>query len=331
MKHAFTFFFIIFTFLSFFLQGEPAMRYEDKLRIRESFYISSKLGDNIWKGINEVPFVVVLVTDSFDFLINHPYPSNDFKFLENDNILETKIYYRPRQYDKHLLATFPAINGVNCIVVGTPENTDKNSTDWIITLLHEHFHQYEYAAPGYFKSVDSLNLSGGDQSGMWMLNYPFPYDSTVIIDQYKIYTGALSKALAAIHTPAFESDFNNYKTERNKFRQLLKPADYRYFSLQVWQEGIARYTEHKFLEALKDYKASKEVAALSDFIPFFKYKNDFYKKHSRQLTGLSLKEDKRICFYAIGFAEGLLLDQINPDWHNQFWSDKFFVEHYFGR
>jgi len=135
-------FILLTSFIAFnVMNGQPApeMRYEDKIRIREAISIANEFGDKIWKGINDVPFVLILITDSVEFLINHPYPSDDFMLSGKDSILKTSIYYRPKQFDKQFLATFPAVNGVNCIVVGTPENTGKSSTDWTITLLHEHF------------------------------------------------------------------------------------------------------------------------------------------------------------------------------------------------
>ncbi len=201
---------ILALFSAAFGQTAPTMRNEDKIRIREAISISNQVGNNIWKGINEVPFVVLLVTDSTEFLINHPYPSKDFKLSENDTILNTKIFYRPRQFPVWYLATFPAVNGVNCIVVGTPEKTNKNSTDWTITLLHEHFHQYEFTSPGFFKSVDSLELAGGDQTGMWQLNYVFPYDDVIVGEQYKKFASALYNALVNINKKNFEKDSMPY-------------------------------------------------------------------------------------------------------------------------
>ncbi len=41
--------------------------------------------------------------------------------------------------------------------------------------------------------------------------------------------------------------------------QQLKPDDYKYFSFQVWQEGIARYTEYKFLEAMAAARNTKNT------------------------------------------------------------------------
>src|SRR5678815_2226300 len=96
-------------------QVPPQMRKEDKIRIREAITISNKFGNGIWQGINDAPFVVLLVTDSVEFLINHPYPSADFKLSEEDDILQTRVFYRKQQFSKAYLATFPAVNGANCI------------------------------------------------------------------------------------------------------------------------------------------------------------------------------------------------------------------------
>lgn len=305
------------------------MRYQDKIRIREAMNISDQVGDRIWKGISQIPFVLLLVTDSVEFLVNHPYPPEDFNLSENDTILKTKVFYRPRQFPDWYLATFPAVSGVNCIVAGTPEKTNKNSTDWTVTMLHEHFHQYEFTYPDYFKSVDRLELSGGDQTGMWQLNYAFPYDDVIIIGQYKKYASALFKAFSNTDEKSFSMDFEKYLDERARLKDLLKPADYRYFSFQVWQEGIARYTEYKFLQALGDYSPSREMAQLSDFVPFNRLKEDFYAAQSRSLLDLKLDDNRRVCFYAVGFAEGLLLDRQNPKWHDKFLTDKFYIENYY--
>src|SRR4030095_8412569 len=231
-------------------QTLPQMRKEDKLRIKEAINISNQFGEKIWPGITKVPFVVLFVADSVEFLINHPYPSSDFKISEEDKILKAKILYRQRKYSKAFLATFPAVNGVNCIVVGTPENTGKSSTDWIITLLHEHFHQFQYTQKDHYASVAGLDLANGDETGMWQLNYPLPYDSLPISSQYSKYTRALSNAVSGINNNDFRKLLTQYTDERKKLIGLFKPSDYKYFSFQLWQEGIARYTEYKFLEVL---------------------------------------------------------------------------------
>jgi hypothetical protein len=69
MSYTSTFFFILFSFLSALAQSKLGMCYVDKIRIREAINISSKFGDKIWKGIRDVPFAVILVTESVEFII----------------------------------------------------------------------------------------------------------------------------------------------------------------------------------------------------------------------------------------------------------------------
>lgn len=307
----------------------PQMRYEDKIRIREAINISQQLGDKIWKGMSKVPFVVLLVADSNEFLVNHPYPSNDFKLSENDTILKTKIFYRTKQYPDWYLATFPAVNGVNCIVVGTPEKTNKNSTDWTITLLHEHFHQYQFTDKDYYASVDKLDLSGGDETGMWQLNYAFLYDNTEVVEQYNKIISALLNAVSNINKKSFNDNFKEYVRQRTKFKNILRPNDYRYFSFQIWQEGIARYTEYKFIKELDSYTPSLEMTQLNDYVCFKELKEKFYSSELTALKNTRLDIDKRISFYPFGFAEGLLLDCQNPNWREEYLANKFYLEKYF--
>jgi len=309
-------------------QTIPKMAVEDKIRIKEAINISEKYGDQIWNGINKAPFAVVLVTDSVEFLVFHPLPTPDFTLSETDSILNEKIYWRKRQFSTGLLATFPAVGGVNCIVVGTPKNTGKNTTEWIITFLHEHFHQYVYSQPDYYAGVEKLDLSGGDQTGMWMLNYPFPNDNATVTTSYNMYVAALADAVSAEGQGNFNKRFSIYKKQRKRLKKVLKPADYRYFSFQLWQEGIARYTEYSFLEAMKTYQPTPEVANMPDFISFEKYKEKLYADEIRKLQQLKLPDGQRVCFYSNGFAEGLLLDKLNPGWREFFLKDKFYLEQY---
>jgi hypothetical protein len=308
--------------------GQPQMRMEDKVRIREAMNISKLLGDSIWKGISENPFTLILVTDSIEFLMNYPSQPSDFTPVGYDSLLESNVYSRRTTFNKHFLATFPAIDGINTIVVGTPENTGLTSTAWIITILHEHFHQYVYSKPGYYRAVDSLNLSGGDKTGMWMLNYPFPYTDSAVGEKFAAYTRALRQALSAIGTDSFESRFRTYVAERKRFKAALSPADYRYFSFQVWQEGIARYTEYKFLQALDRYQPSHELTQLSDYIGFREYREQFYKRQTTRISDWGLPDHKRECLYAIGLGEGLLLDRLNADWMERYLTERFFIERY---
>jgi len=305
------------------------LRLEDKLRISEAITISNIYGNAIWKGFSEVPFTLILVTDDKEYLMFHDQPSDDFTLVGYDSLLNTHIYSRKTQFNTSFLATFPAVNGVNCIVVGTPENTGLNSSDWIITLLHEHFHQYVNTSPNYVQEVERLHLSKGDTTGMWMLNYNFPYTNEDVISHYDTYRHVLQDLYNALKKhPKRNDTLKRFIKARQQFKDHLSTDDYNYFSFQLWQEGIARYTEVKFLEALKNHEVSSEVRTLPDYVPLNELYNSKIETEIDNVKTFSLNEQKRICFYAIGCLEGLVLDHLNPNWRTHYLKNKFYLENY---
>jgi len=314
---------------------KPVMRLADKIRIREAVKLAKVAGDDIWYRFSETPFAILLISDSVEYLMFHPNPSGDFKLLEEDKFLNTKIYYRKQQFPSNLLATFPAVNGVSTIVVGTPEKTGKTSTEWTVTLLHEHFHQYVSSYFDYYASVEKLDLANGDKTGMWMLNYPFSYDKLDVVEHFYKYANLLQKSLNHFTDDDFKKSAKKTLSERKFFTEILSRKDYNYFSFQIWQEGLARYTEYKILTRIEvlgltnKYKPSKEFTELKDYIAFDIYANYLFETEKENLTKYSLAIDKRVCFYSMGFAEGLLLDAVNPDWRKMYLQEKFFIEKYF--
>ncbi len=123
-------------------QEEPAISDLDRTRLAEAFSIGEKLGNRIWSNWDQAPFAVLLITPEHEFLIRHPRPSADFTLIGSDPLLKSNVYFRKRTQKIDFLATFPAVGGVPTIVIGQAENTDKKtSTPWVVTVLHEHFHQ----------------------------------------------------------------------------------------------------------------------------------------------------------------------------------------------
>src|SRR5215218_4041507 len=155
-----------------------ALAPDDRVRIAEAFRLADAIGDSIWPGWTSAPFAVLLVTPEREFLVRHPRPSSEFTRIGYDSLLRSEVLVRDRTLSPSFLATFPAVGGVPTIVVGQPRATGKSSTEWVLTLLHEHFHQLQTSRPDYYARVGALGLARGDQTGMWMLNYAFPYDSS---------------------------------------------------------------------------------------------------------------------------------------------------------
>jgi hypothetical protein len=304
----------------------PALSKIDRVRLREVFRLGESIGDRVWPGWSKAPFAVLLVTPDYEFLMRHPKPAADFTKLGYDGLLKTDVFYRKRTYPAHFLATFPAISGsmISTIVAGEAENTSaKASSPWVITVLHEHFHQLQDSQPNFYRDVNALNLAHGDQSGMWMLNYAFPYERIPVQEQFATMSNLLA---AAIEAPKSEraKRLRDYLDARQKFQEMLAPDDYNYLSFQFWKEGVARYTEYRVAQmAATKYRVSKEFRTLQDYQPFAEVAQTTHERIFRQLERQKLGEAKREVVYSFGGAEGLLLDQINPRWRRRYFVKKF--------
>ena len=312
-------------------QVKPRIAEIDRVRLAEGFRIGATLGNRIWADWNKAPFAVLLVASEHEFLIRHPKPSADFTLIGYDALLRSNVYYRKRTQPQDLLATFPIAAAIPTIVIGRAENTDKKtSAPWVVTMLHEHFHQLQYAQPGYYEEVNALGLARGDQSGMWMLNYPFPYDWPEMKEHFSHLSKLLADALYAKSRSDFTLKLAAYLKQRHELELTLSPDDYRYFSFQMWQEGIARYTEYRIARmAAASYKPTKAFRKLKDYQSFAEVANQIKGGIMIELATGQLAEEKRVVFYALGAGEGLLLDRVDPSWRRKYFVQKFYLDKYF--
>jgi len=310
---------------------QPKLDNTDRLRLAEAFRLADTLGNKLWPGWSKAPFAVLLVTAENEFLVRHDKPSADFKLVNYDALLRSNVYVRKRTQPMNLLATFPIVGGVPTIVIGQAENTaKKTSTPWVITLLHEHFHQLQYSQPDYYPAVNALDLAHGDKSGMWMLNYPFPYDWPEMHEHFSLLSSRLLKVLNTQNTKQFEQNLASYLAERRELEHTLSPDDYRYMSFQMWQEGVARYTELRMAQlATSRYRPTKAFRRLKDYKTFSEVALEIERGIEDELAAAKLEENKRVMFYALGAGEALLLDLVNSGWRAQYFKDKFYLDHYF--
>ncbi len=297
---------------------------EDAVRIREFYRLASQIQDQIWPNWSRVPAGLLLVTADTEFLAYFPAPPKDFTEAGDG------FYARPRQFPTNLQATFPAFGPPSVIVIGEPKNTSsQSSTPWLITLMHEHFHQLQNAQAGYFQAVEDLGLSGGDSTGMWMLNYAFPYEKPEVAQSFAKLRDLLLSAVNEPDKSKFASLARQYVRERKRFFAQLTPDDKKYFNFQVWQEGIARYTQIEAAEAAAKYKPTAEYTALLDFEPFAAYAAKARTETLNELKQADLRKEKHTVFYSFGAAEGLLLDRLTPKWKDEYFQHLLSMDSFF--
>ena len=314
------------------LKPKAELPKDDRIRIAEAFRLADSVEDRIWPKWSKAPFGLMLITNEYDYLVGHPHATNNFDTLGFDAEFRKLVLFRKRLFPVNLLATFPAINDIPTIVVGQSANTNvSSSTAWVVTILHEHFHQYQQSQPGYFAATQALGLSKGDQTGMWMLNYAFPYDSTEVVNAYAAMSHALVDSLTCQpHDQPGHLKFFFSTLERFKF--LLSPDDFQYFSFQCWQEGVARYTEYRVADlASADYTPGAAFHSLNDYRPYRQIADSIHSRIIDELAKPSLGSSRRVAFYAFGAGEALLLDKVHPGWKRSYWDSKFHLEKYFSR
>lgn len=298
---------------------QAALQQADRLRLAEAFRLADWIGERLWQGWSRTPFAVLLVTKDHEFLLRHPNPGAEWRALGRDDLLGSEVLTRPRVFPVDLQATFP-VDGVSTVVVGQAGQTQSgHSTAWVVMLLHEHFHQWQNAAPDYFDAVAALGLAGEDNTGMWMINYPFPYEKPEVAHEVALLGKELARTLsgAGDAPPAVAASLA-------RLSRSVGARDFSYFDFQLWQEGVARYTELKVAElAASGYRPGAAFAALPDFQPYANVAATLRQRTMKQLAEPDLAARKRNAVYALGAGMALVLDRFDGGWKDRYARARF--------
>jgi hypothetical protein len=281
--------------------------------------LAAAMGTHLWPDWTAAPFSVLLITPEQEFLLNERPVQAEFTRVDHDSLLRSDVFVRTRELPLNLLATYPAFGRTPTVVIGQPERTGKSSTRWLLTVLHEHFHQLQMSQPGYSAGVAALGLARGDQTGMWMLNYPFPYDSPDVQAAFDAFARSLDTALARGPRTTGEQQWRAIADARARLRETLSPDDDRYLMFQMWQEGVSRYTELRVARwAASQFMPSPQFRALPDFTSFGVAADSIEAAIHAGLRDNPLGRTRRVAFYAAGAAMALALDQFVPGWRARY-------------
>jgi hypothetical protein len=262
-------------------------------------------GDRLFAGYSRAPFGILLEADGKETLLCHGRVDGFVATGTDEHTGCPRQTQDKQHFPENLLAAMPALDRESVIVMGSPEKTGLTRAQWVRTIYHEHFHQYTSALPGYYERVGALNLANGDTTGMWMLNYPFPYDDAKVQGLYRAAAEALADAAESRGTGLFNQRAQTYLHAREAFEQGVSPAAWRYFEFQLWNEGVARWMEIAMGKTDSDpavQEASRGLEASS----------------VARLRTDTLSDRRREVVYGFGAAEAMLMESAGAGWREAY-------------
>ena len=107
---------------------------------------------------------------------------------------------------------------------------------------------------------------------------------------------------------------------RSALMQAVPTGAYRYLAFQMWQEGIARYTELQFAKlGATEFTVSPELRAMPDFTTLA-VEADALEREMMTGAHAVLRRDRRTAFYPVGATIGLWLDRVLPSWRDRYFT-----------
>ncbi len=263
-------------------------------------------GDKLWPGYGTAPFEFLLVTGDKEELYCRASAPEGFEADGMDAASGCVKYVRPRSsLPDNLLAALPIFGPPSTIVMGTPRSTGRTGAEWTRTILHEHFHEWQDSLPNIFPRTAALDLAGSDKTGMWMLNYPFPYSDPKVVSAFNAAAHALAAAVDARGKPRFHAALRNYLDARSKLAATAGARNWRYAELELWKEGVARWTEIELGERYPDAAVRASSLALQ-------------QKARAWLDKPDLAGAAREFVYPFGASEAMLLEACGSRWRRAY-------------
>ena len=140
---------------------------------------------------------------------------------------------------------------------------------------------------------------------MWVLNFAFPYEDPPVVAAFEKASHALADAVMARGTAGFDAAFGRYLAARKALAAQAGERNWRYLEFQLWQEGVARWTEIQLGKAYPRSDVRGSAAKLEE-------------QTFKELASPDLRGKKREVVYAYGAAEAMLLEACGRPWRSEY-------------
>lgn len=290
----------------------------DAAILEEAYHVWRTLGEEVWPGWTAVDMPVLYVTESVEFGIGFPKTLAEAEPLEGVKVAGYDVQARDRVFSPTLGASF-FVEGVSCVIIGTPSALETSPNQWVMKACHEMFHVLS-TQRGSVDKIAALGIADRNDAS-WQLTFPYPYDD---IDVMRLMHLQGYPIFLAITAP--EGDDNvryNAGTalEALEVLQMVlkqKTGDElaaRYAKFQETEEGAGRYTEYRLSQiATGGYEPLRAFAALDDSVPYETLWDETYASAPFVIKHSGRAVKSRTLFYYMGLGKCLLLDRLRTDW-----------------
>ncbi len=297
----------------------PKLSSNDVALLKEAYHLQEKLGSVVWESWSPQKAPFLLKRNSNDFLLNHPSPPEDFQKLDIQ-FNNSDVYWRPRTDTLDYGATF-TINEIPTVVMTAPSNEESIIT-WILQTAHEMFHVYQFNQT-LSKSLENyINVALQSEDSLLNEFRNNNIRALLRLEADRIFIGIVQDTLT-------ESDEYLLK-KRLEDIHSLQPIIFNdslisKFKLKMeWMEGVARYVEHQMDRYASDTTFYEPSAEFKVEFPGITY-SDEEARYS--LTGtinpirfVGAGVQGRLMFYYMGMGKAYLLDRINPNWKERYFT-----------
>lgn len=285
----------------------------DRRMIADAQAIVRNEGDLLWPGLSQAPLLTLLIGPEHETLFCGLHTPG-FSVIGFDSITKCTMQVRARQLPVDLSAATD-LGNASVIHMGLPDALEATPADWIVTYLHEAFHQYQSTLPGYVSALDGVRARLGKAGDQWVLEYPFPYADPKVKAEFAAMTLSAGQFLGAENDEQAQAAIRSYVEARNRARDAMSHDDWLYYEYQVGQEGVARWTELKFSAAAGNARA--DIAAIG------KERTGGLAASLGAIDRQGLNMWKRSSFYVLGAIEAFMLERMRPQWQQEYATNPF--------
>jgi hypothetical protein len=298
--------------------------------LEEAYHVWRTLGDDVWPEWTAIDMPVLYVAGDHEYGIGFPKTLSEAVLLEGVEIAGYDVQVRPRVYSPTLTASF-FVEGVPCVIIGTPWAIEISPNFWVMKACHEMFHVLS-TQRGSVDKIASLGIADRNDAS-WQLTFPYPYDDEDVMALMHLQGYPLYLAFSA--PEGDESIGYNAGTSIEALgvlRSVLKQNTgdelaARYAIFQEHEEGAGRYTEYRLSQfAAADYEPSEAFATLEDATAYSTLWDQTYASAPFVIKHAGRAVKSRTLFYYMGLGKLLLLDRIAPDWKTSYFEPDVWID-----